>query len=225
MPYKMEDLVYPGGQPAKTEHKPTERKPSMGVLDMLENMGRTEKARPVEEPTVSEPVPEPKPEPKERPVATMPKITKQEEPKRQRFGATPETSKDLYDKQPVEEPKLDYKRFFEPKAEEPKVEEPKPEVSCLDDYLKLKARNEYLEEKMAELEEKKKEEVNPAVSLGGGLKDECEFEYYKTEPKGSFSSDGAVKVALDVLKILVLACVGIGVVALVVKGIMMLFGI
>ncbi len=209
MPYKLEDLSYPGGQPAKVEHKQVEHKQSMGVLDMLENMGRTEKAKPLED-VASEPMP--KPEAKS--VAKMPKITKQEEKKR--FGATPDTSRDLYDKTPKEEPKLDFKRFFEPKKE-PIVEPPK-KIENFDDYNHVMWSEQQLADQIEEYLEKRE--------------NKCECEVQETPvvatpiiEEKSITSDKAVKIAVDSLKVLVITCVGLGIVALVVKGIMMLFNI
>ena len=187
MPYKLEDLKFPGyDQPftpaaAKPEHKQPVRS---SILDML---------RPKEMEV----------EKKEEPVEIeAPKV--QQQPK-------PEPVKKA---EPVAKP--------EPVV----VPEPKPEPKPAEEIMQkiIKKQPKKLEEVMVQQQPVVEETfLEPAVSLGGGLKDECEYEYM-SEPKYE-GYGGAVEKAKDLLKITFLALTGIVVIALVIRGIMLLFSI
>lgn len=181
MPYKIEDLKFPGYDqpfsPEAAKAKAAQKQPvRSSILDMLRPKEAVEEPKEevveVETPKVKS---QPKPEPKSKPEPVM-----------------------------VEKP------------------EPKPAEEIMQKIVKKQPKKleEVMVQKQPEIEETFAE---PTVSLSGGLKDECEYEYM-TEPKYE-GYGGAVEKAKDLLKITFLALAGIVVTALVVRGIMLLFSI
>lgn len=185
MPYKIEDLKFPGyDQPfspaaakAKTEQRPAARSSILDMLRPKEMQVEKEEPIEIEAPKVQQ---QPKPEP----VKKVEPVVKQE---------------------PVEIPKP----------------EPKPAEEIMQKIVKKQPKK--LEEIMVQQQPVVEEPFEPAVSLSGGLKNECEYEYM-SEPKYE-GYGGAVEKAKDLLKITFLALAGIVVIALVIRGIMLLFSI